>query len=63
MKTFVITGASTGIGAATARMAVDAGYRVVLTAGLRANLTNLLNSWAVLKKRLQSHVTSQVMMT
>jgi NADP-dependent 3-hydroxy acid dehydrogenase YdfG len=32
MKTFLITGASTGIGAATARMAVDAGYRVALAA-------------------------------
>jgi NADP-dependent 3-hydroxy acid dehydrogenase YdfG len=31
-KVFLITGASTGIGAATARMAVDAGYRVVLSA-------------------------------
>jgi len=29
---FLITGASTGIGAATARQAVDAGYRVVLAA-------------------------------
>jgi len=29
---FLITGASTGIGAATARAAVEAGYRVVLTA-------------------------------
>ena len=32
MKVFLITGASTGIGAATARMAVEAGYRVVLAA-------------------------------
>jgi NADP-dependent 3-hydroxy acid dehydrogenase YdfG len=31
-RVFLITGASTGIGAATARMAVDAGYRVVLSA-------------------------------
>ena len=31
-KVFLITGASTGIGAATARAAVRAGYRVVLTA-------------------------------
>jgi NADP-dependent 3-hydroxy acid dehydrogenase YdfG len=32
MKTFLITGASSGIGAATARMAVEAGYRVGLAA-------------------------------
>jgi NADP-dependent 3-hydroxy acid dehydrogenase YdfG len=31
-KTMLITGASTGIGAATARMAVEAGYRVALAA-------------------------------
>lgn len=31
-RTFVITGASTGIGAATARAAAEAGYRVVLAA-------------------------------
>ena len=31
-KIMLITGASTGIGAATARMAVDAGYRVALAA-------------------------------
>ena len=32
MKTFLITGASTGIGAETARAAVSAGYRVALAA-------------------------------
>jgi NADP-dependent 3-hydroxy acid dehydrogenase YdfG len=31
-KVFLITGASTGIGAATARAAVDAGHKVVLAA-------------------------------
>jgi NADP-dependent 3-hydroxy acid dehydrogenase YdfG len=31
-KVFLITGASTGIGAATARLAVEAGFRVVLSA-------------------------------
>ncbi|MEZ5121604.1 MAG: SDR family oxidoreductase [Solirubrobacterales bacterium] len=31
-RVFVITGASTGIGAATSRLAVDAGHRVVLAA-------------------------------
>ena len=32
MKTFLITGASSGIGAATARIAAEAGYRVALAA-------------------------------
>jgi NADP-dependent 3-hydroxy acid dehydrogenase YdfG len=40
-KVFLITGASTGIGAATARLAVDAGYRVVLSARSEDKLTAL----------------------
>jgi NADP-dependent 3-hydroxy acid dehydrogenase YdfG len=42
-KVFLITGASTGIGAATARLAVDAGYRVVLSARSEDKLTALAN--------------------
>jgi len=38
---FVITGASTGIGAATARQAVEAGYRVVLAARSEDKLRGL----------------------
>ena len=38
---FLITGASTGIGAATARQAVDAGYRVVLAARSEDTLREL----------------------
>ncbi len=38
---FLITGASTGIGAATARHAVDAGYRVVLAARSEDKLRSL----------------------
>jgi NADP-dependent 3-hydroxy acid dehydrogenase YdfG len=38
---FVITGASTGIGAATARRAVEAGYRVALAARTAENLEAL----------------------
>ncbi len=44
MKTFVITGASTGIGAATARAADEAGYRVVLAARSEDKLTELASS-------------------
>ncbi len=39
---FLITGASTGIGAATARQAVDAGYRVVLAARSADKLETLV---------------------
>ena len=38
---FLITGASSGIGAAPARQAVDAGYRVVLAARSRGRLDEL----------------------
>lgn len=40
-KVFLITGASTGIGEATARLAVDAGYRVVLAARSTGKLETL----------------------
>jgi NADP-dependent 3-hydroxy acid dehydrogenase YdfG len=40
-KVFLITGASTGIGAATARLAVDAGYRVALSARSEDKLSAL----------------------
>jgi NADP-dependent 3-hydroxy acid dehydrogenase YdfG len=40
---FLITGASTGIGAATARAAVDAGYRVALNARSADKLRDLSN--------------------
>jgi NADP-dependent 3-hydroxy acid dehydrogenase YdfG len=43
-KTFVITGASTGIGAATARAADEAGYRVVLAARSLDKLEELAGS-------------------
>ncbi len=41
MKVFLITGASTGIGEAAARRAVEAGYRVVLAARSRDKLAAL----------------------
>jgi len=40
-KVFLITGASTGIGAATARLAAEAGYRVVLAARSEDKLRDL----------------------
>ena len=40
-KVFLITGASTGIGAATAHLAVEAGYRVVLSARSEDKLQQL----------------------
>jgi len=42
MKTFLITGASTGIGAATARAAVGAGYNVALAARSQDKLEGLV---------------------
>src|SRR5215218_8873303 len=41
-KVFLITGASSGIGAATARRAVEAGYRVVLAARSADKLEDLV---------------------
>ncbi|MDA0171148.1 SDR family oxidoreductase [Solirubrobacter taibaiensis] len=41
-RVFVITGASSGIGAATARQAVEAGYRVVLAARSKDKLDGLV---------------------
>jgi NADP-dependent 3-hydroxy acid dehydrogenase YdfG len=40
-KVFLITGASTGIGAATARQAAEAGYRIVLAARSEDKLRDL----------------------
>jgi NADP-dependent 3-hydroxy acid dehydrogenase YdfG len=40
-KVIVITGGSTGIGAATAKQAIKAGYRVVVTARTKDNLEKL----------------------
>jgi NADP-dependent 3-hydroxy acid dehydrogenase YdfG len=42
-KVFLITGASTGIGAATARLAAQEGYRVVLSARSEDKLAQLAN--------------------
>ena len=41
-RVFVITGASSGIGAATARRAAEAGYRVVLAARSQDKLDALV---------------------
>ncbi|GAG90674.1 unnamed protein product, partial [marine sediment metagenome] len=43
MKTMLITGASTGIGAETARLAVENGYRVALAARSLDKLEGLVN--------------------
>jgi NADP-dependent 3-hydroxy acid dehydrogenase YdfG len=45
MKTFLITGASTGIGEATARKAFDAGYNLVLAARSKDKLDALVNEF------------------
>ncbi len=45
MKTFLITGASTGIGEATARAAVAAGYRVALAARSQDKLAKLVEEF------------------
>lgn len=45
MKTFLITGASTGIGEATARKAYDAGYNLVLAARSKDKLDALVREF------------------
>ena len=45
MKTFVITGASTGIGEATARKAFEAGYNLVLAARSKEKLEALVEEF------------------
>ena len=42
-KVLLITGGSTGIGAATARAAVARGYRVALAARTQSKLTTLVD--------------------
>jgi NADP-dependent 3-hydroxy acid dehydrogenase YdfG len=44
-RTILITGASTGIGAATARAAVEAGWKVALVARSEENLTKLVDEF------------------
>jgi NADP-dependent 3-hydroxy acid dehydrogenase YdfG len=52
---FLITGASTGIGAATARQAVQAGYRVVLAARSMDKLHALVDELGGSKRALAVH--------
>jgi NADP-dependent 3-hydroxy acid dehydrogenase YdfG len=53
----VITGASTGIGAATARHAAAAGWRLVLAARSQEKLDGSPPSWAAPSARSPSAVT------